>query len=248
MGWPEVRASCTSSARRAASSAPTVIAAVSARRTFAPMRTRGRPADRSAGDHPPSGPTSTVGSARATVRRPPRSASAAPGRSATSANVVDRVDPGQPRPAALHGRLPGDVGEPAGLAVGLGRVPSHDARSATNGTMRSTPSSVSFWTVSSGRSPLTRANATVIGGAGRGSATTSPAVVDLGAGPSRAARQCPRRRRPSPGRRGAGADPGQVVVVVRGQARTVEVVDEGVGARGERVSTAGDDGAPNRPT
>src|SRR5690606_17237894 len=68
-------------------------------------------------------------------------------------------------------------------------------RSAANGTIRSTPSSVSFWTVNSGRSPLTRANATVRAGTGRGSATTSPTGSTSGPAVSRAGRQRPH---PSP--------------------------------------------------
>ena len=47
-------------------------------------------------------------------------------------------------------------------------------RAARNGTIRSTPSSVSFWTTSSGRSPFTSANATVIAGASRAVALDRP--------------------------------------------------------------------------
>ena len=228
-------ASCTSSARRARQQrtdgdggrlGPQHVRsdayAVAGRRPArtAPTRPRGRRA-RSGG--------------AATARRPSRSASAAPGRPATSANVADPVDLRQPGPAALHGRLAGDVGQPSGLPVGLGRRPTAPRRARRRtGSMRSMPSSVSFCTVSSGRSPLTRANATVIGGAGRGSATTSPAASRSGPAPSRAARQRPAPSPTvtgSPGR--SRSDPGQVVVVGRRQARRVEVVDERMGARGE---------------
>ena len=58
------------------------------------------------------------------------------------------------------------------------RSPVHRTtdRAATRGTIRSTPSSVSFCTAHSGRSPFTGENATVTRGVGAGSTTTSPST------------------------------------------------------------------------
>src|SRR3546814_2939018 len=58
--------------------------------------------------------------------------------------------------------------------------------------MRSTPSSVSFWTTRSGLSDLVRAKATVTSGAGGGTSTTSPAASSSGPPVKRHRRQDPR--------------------------------------------------------
>ena len=85
------------------------------------------------------------------------------------------------------------------------------------GTIRSTPSSVSFWTTHSGRSPLVGANATVIAGSPGAASATGPSTTSRpdrvrasDPGPSRpppgTAPSARPRRRPPPARRaGAGA-------------------------------------------
>ena len=87
-------------------------------------------------------------------------------------------------------------------------------RAASNGAMRSTPSSVSFWTTSSGLAPFTSANATPTAGDGR-SATTHVAG-ELGR-PRRPCGPAAQRPAPSPTMSGVAVadapDASQVVVV-----------------------------------
>ena len=109
------------------------------------------------------------------------------------------------RPAATAWPPRGPPG-PAARRCPSARSPSQRTteRAAANGTMRSTPSSVSFCTTSSGRAPLTRANPTVSAGAAHAAGPT-PARSAPSAAPNRARRHRPRRRTPSPRPRPAAA-------------------------------------------
>ena len=90
----------------------------------------------------------------------------------------------------------------------------------------STPSSVSFCTTHSGRSPLTGAKTTVIAGSARATKVTSPA----GSSGSANRASAPPARAVRDGERIAGTDPedGEVMTVVIGEDEVVEVVDEDV--------------------
>ena len=198
------------------------MAAVSARRTCRPRRTRGRPAARSAAPTRPRGPTSTVGWRKRRRRRRRGRRARRPAAPATSANVADAGSTsGSHVRRHCMAACAGDVGQPVGLARRpWPRPTARRERSATNGTMRSTPSSVSFCTASSGRSPLTSANATVIGGRRPGVDHDVAGRLEVRAGgqPRR-----PPAPAPSPTVTGSpGAqpqDPRQVVVVAARQAR-----------------------------
>src|SRR5581483_905640 len=109
-------------------------------------------------------------------------------------------------------------------------------RSATTGTMRSTPSSVSFWTTSSGLSPLVRAKATARRGASSGSRSGGPTASRWTAAPPTGA------VRHGHGLTGPQAqDAAEVVAVVAGD---VEPVDELGGRLHEDVGGGSDVGRP----
>jgi hypothetical protein len=150
----------------------------------------GSPASRSSGVHPPSGPMSTTG--RSSVGgAPAASASAAPGRAATESKPAIGATSGSH--VRRHCMAAWRAMVRHRSTRRSARPGSHRAtdRPATNGTIRSTPSSVSFCTTNSGRSPFTSANATVIGGSGRGSPTIGPVISSTGPPVSRQARQRP---------------------------------------------------------
>ena len=169
-----------------------------------------RVVDRLRRDQPPSGPTRTVGAverrglaADVGQGRPGQRGHRGEGRPAASTL-------GQPGPPALHGRLAGHPCQPLDVAGRLAASHRTTDRSATKGTMRSTPSSVSFCTTSSGRSPFTSAKATVERRLGCG--VDHDLTVRRRARPRPPAgtsRHRPRRRRPSPAHPGGGAAPGR---------------------------------------
>ena len=142
-----------------------------------------------------------------------------------------------PRAATPAGTGPPPPGPPAAAARGPARrarsASAPTERSAASGTIRSTPSSVSFWTTHSGRSPLTGAKATTraAAGAGRpphGPSSSSSPVPELGRPGTRQGRQRPGRRRPPPARPAAAAGPGP-------------------GGAGPRSAHRGATGRPRRP-
>ena len=211
MGVPVIAAippaAATVPVRSEASSAPAVTAAVSARSTLSPNPTVGRPERQLVGAPPALGPDghdalgqrgpvpAQLGQddlARATQRR----------------QLGERARCRRPRAARRGGTGRPPRGPPGAAArrVACPRARSSAPRCARlrSGTMRSMPSSVSFWTTHSGRSPLTGAKATVSAGSARASNCTAPSP------PMPAPRRERLERSPSPRQRGAGPAPAPV--------------------------------------
>ena len=140
----------------------------------APGRRSAPTAPRSPGSQPPSGPTATTG--RSSPGRPPRRGEGRRGAGHTGdlVQAAHRGDLGQPGPSALGRRLAGHPAEPVDRLSPRSPSQRTTERAVRRGTIRSTPSSVSFWTTHSGRSPLVGANATVTSGAGRGTHDRGP--------------------------------------------------------------------------
>ena len=164
------------------------MAAVSALRTAGPREILGTELFSSAGSHPPSGPTSIVG-VESLRTDPSRSATATPGSAATSAAEIG------PATSGIHTCRDCSA---ADRAIARRRVsalspftPSHRTteRAVWRIRIRSTPSSVSFWTANDVRSVFTAAIAMVIDGSERATATTSPSMSM--SSPNRAGRQRP---------------------------------------------------------
>ena len=241
-------------------------AAVSARSTLSPNPTVGRPE------------ASSSGSTRPRAPRPPRAGPASAGRPLSWASTTSPAPPSADQVGEGHARRrpraarPGGTGPPPHAPPGAAAPPlacpraplqRTTLRSLSSGTMRSMPSSVSFWTTHSGRSPLTGAKATVSAGSG--------ARLELhGAVATRRRRRRPRAAR-APGRRrcqparaqwpapvagddllaGAQAQhPAQVVHVVVVEHGVGRVVHEDLGRRGgphrDRRQSAGCAGASQR--
>ena len=151
-------------------------------------------------------------STRPRARRPPRAGPAWAGRRSAGPGRPRRAHPGQPgrrtsrcrRPRAARrgGTGPPPRGPPgaASRRVACPRAPVQRTtlRSVRSGTMRSMPSSVSFWTTHSGRSPLTGAKATVRAGSARRLGLHGAVAADARAGRQRleGRRHPPRGARP----------------------------------------------------
>ena len=196
--------------RRPVRIAPTVTAAVSARSTWAPIATDGAPASvaaaRSSGAQPPRDRPARTGWPRL-GGAPPRSASATPSRGAAARRSRRSRSP-------RAARDDGTAGRRRGPRPGAGRRPWRPGRRPTappterrgTGVIRSTPSSVSFCTTSSGRSPFTSANATVIAGSVAGDGLDRDRWARADRRSERVASGRPRHRAPA-ARRRAGAAP-----------------------------------------
>ena len=121
-------------------------------------------------------------------------------------------------------------------------------RSLRSGTMRSMPSSVSFWTTHSGRSPLTGAKATVRGGSARASDCTLPSPPTPLPAAERLEGAGLRHAAARPASAPVGDDdlfavaqaqhPAQVVRVLVGEDRLAGVVDEDLAAAAARTAMA----------
>ena len=217
--------------RRAVSRAPAVTAAVSARRRRVAQPDRGEPEPRARLVAPTALGADrhdrVLGATAAPRRgRPARATPRPPARRA----VVGAATSGSQARRRLGRGLPG---HPARAARPPDRpaAPSQRTteRSAVSGTIRSTPSSVSFWTTHSGRSPLAGAKATVIAGDGRAVRTAGPRARATRSGCRCSGTPCrrpPRRsRRPrSPG--GEPQHPGEVVEVLVGDLGSGRVLHE----------------------
>ena len=225
-----------SGCRPAARTAAAARAAVSARRMWGPRSSRAhgfRPST-SESVSPPSGPITTrISSPGGDPRRVGRIAATLGHHQAGVAGKGRRAAPAPPPPgrvARRHCRAASRAirrqrSAAAPARAGSGRLTE---RSARTGTMRSTPSSVSFWTTSSGLSPLVRAKATARRGDRAGSCSRSPAAsrCDCGgtapapdAAPGRDASRRSRRRRsrsPRPGGGAPGPDGGRPPRRLRG--------------------------------
>ena len=192
---------------------------------------RRRPPPRPA-DQPPSGPTSSA------ARRQGRSAAVGVGQGGPVA--AGEATDGEGRPRRRRGSTAGGPAPPASratarrrstLRAALRRRPNgRSARSATNGTTRSTPTSVSFWTASSGLSPLVEGEGD---GERRRRRGDRRRRGPSGSQPRRRSGPAGTAPAPSPTVTGvAGAQPAhplEVVAVGVVEHRVVEVVDEDEG-------------------
>ena len=205
-----------------------------------PARPGARGRASSSSSHPPSGPMATTGWARE-GGSPPGWArhGRTPGRRRPAPPPWRRRPPRAARAAGTGRTPPGPPGaaghRPLGPAPPPSAPPSGRYR---RGTMRSTPSSVSFWTTHSGRSPLAGAKATVIVGRRPRSAcvTADRRATRMAAGSTRPAAGAAGQpaRHPGPGAVGGhhqlagpqAEDVEQVVGVALGEHRGGRVVHE----------------------
>ena len=140
--------------RSDATAAATAAGAVTARRTCGPTAIRGCAAERielarrepALGTRPARATRRPSGSDARLTGAPPGSATTTPGRPASSARRRGRRDLGDAGPVALHRGLACHPAQPLQRAS-RPRSPSQrtTARSVRSGTMRSTPSSTSWW-------------------------------------------------------------------------------------------------------